>query len=360
MGVVKRAGRPNYYLRIRRNGKIYFQSLETDNLKLARERAKIKVVAITQQKFDALDSTKSRSSQPSIDQLCARYREVAAARGEPLPKTVRGNVSKMLALVRGIGRDPAVYRVGDLSGADVLAFTAKWIKVRPAVDRDSARRTAAAIVRKAKSLLSRGMIRAYRDSGLIIPESVDRFLAEIPRAPAVQWEEPDPALVARLKASADLARVQGWVEFRVAWLLCYGLALRAGEAAACRWTWFEERNGRIWCNIRRRNEENFCPKGISGWIPAWEIWEELSRYRGKSVYVMPQEMPTARENFVLRTLAAWMRIRGWARNHTAHELRAIRINEWRKSHGLEAARCWGRHASLAVTGRHYSDLFFPG
>jgi integrase len=178
----------------------------------------------------------------------------------------------------------------------------------------------------------------------------DEFVCEDPQ---VHREELSPAEVAILGRGAELATVAPAAY--AAWLLGYYLALRAGEIAACRWTWFERRaDGVLECVVRDRPEENFSPKGYSGWIPVAEnVWSLLQAIRSDDVYVVPGGSHTARYNAVGRVLAGVMRSWGWTKLHCSHELRAYRGQKWRDAYGAEVARDWLRHASLEVQ-RHYT------
>jgi integrase len=149
-------------------------------------------------------------------------------------------------------------------------------------------------------------------------------------------------------------------QMRTIWLLAFHLAMRAREISEARWEWIEPRDGRAWMHICAR--PGFDPKGTAGWVPiSAPVAAELLAIRGASGagYILGELPVTRRYDLVKRDFAAWMRRAGWARRHTAHELRAYRIHVWRRAYGLDVARDWARHRNASVTESHYSDNYNP-
>jgi integrase len=225
-------------------------------------------------------------------------------------------------------------------------------------DNDSTRRSIRSTVAQARKIFSQWALDDYRAAGLNIPDSIDGFLkCWICKPAPVFYRWPEHSLIQRTHEAAKRLRGPN-NDLWAVYLLTYHLALRAGEAAAVRWSWFDtDQTGRRWLRIEAREGEWVGPKGTYGKVPvAGEVWAWLQDIRCGLPYVLPAETKTARKNLVGRSFAAWMRGLGWTCPKAAHELRKLRGSEWYTAHGVEVAASWLRHTDPGVTARYYGDL----
>lgn len=250
---------------------------------------------------------------------------------------------------------PAARTAADLSRQGLRDYAARMLER----DGDTARtrRTVLSTMRQARACFSRWAMCAYEDKGLIVPASIEDWRsARILAAPAVRYRMPPEALVTQtVRAASDL---EG--PMRVAWLLCYELGLRAGEAAAARWTWFRacDDGGAIIELIRR---EDWRPKGGERRVPVHPaVWAEIRALApSECEWVLGDGTEHARRSVVNRDLATWMRRLGWDRAtypKAAHELRKLAGSRWYTRLGPAVAREWLGHASIATTCAHYAAL----
>jgi len=88
-----------------------------------------------------------------------------------------------------------------------------------------------------------------------------------------------------------------------------------------------------------------------------DVWTMLQCLRlgpvGDAEWCVPGGSHNQRYQAVTRRLAAALRAWGWTRRHCGHELRACAGQRWRDVYGVETARDWLRHSSVAVQ-RHYT------
>lgn len=330
---------------------------DTPDWPIARQRARALILAVRADKWSILTDLSSRPSStdkiPTIQQCIDIYERRAVA-NSLRPRTWKAYISS-LRLV--LGESDLNIPVDRVSRRALKRYVVQQLESRG--DTESTRRSIRSTIRQARSIFSRWAMDDYRDAGLKLPDELNGFLECRGCKPAaVHYRLPPAELIERTHQAAKGLRESN-VGLWAAYLMTYYFALRAGEAAACRWTWFDvDHNGRRWLRIEAREGEWAGPKGTHGKVPVPDdVWDWLQDIRAVSpVFVLPGDSPTARRNLVGRSFSEWMRSMGWTGPKAAHELRKLRGSEWYTKHGLEVAAAWLRHSDPSVTSRYYADL----
>lgn len=348
-----------YYLVCTVRGKRIHDSLHVrdDGTAQARNEAlklgRIKLKAYERGWVEQVRAMNVKRACATVGQVLDAYEAITRQRGAPRPATVTANVAALERVVRisTASDSPRSVPLDMLTARSLVRYGDAVMGDDPT---ESARRSAVSTVRQARSVFSADLLTEYRSRGLAIPDMQDWMSKRVATAKPVQWEPWTPQECEQAAAAQrEVEKIGGGLE--AAWILAYHCALRASEIAACRWTWFAEKNGAYTLEVKDRPAEGWKCKGRPGAVPvAADVYAKLQRLRVDSPYVIGQEHATAREDLVKRTLAKVMRDAGWTRRHTAHELRAWRIDRWREQYGLVVAAEWGRHLSLLTTARHYS------
>jgi len=348
-----------YYFRkkvaIRNRKRIISQSLKTNNLSVARTRAKLISDALDSEKFDMLDNLKSHLNFVSIGEITSTYLRLIQNYNRPSRDTAQRNIWALHLILRigGGFKDP------DRAGTQVLtsSLVMKYANsvIGQAEDRNRAMRTVSSYLRQARSVFSKRMRHLYRAEGLKLPNMED-FLMTVPcDNPRPIREDFSPAEIKIIKSGSELKGKRD--DLYVVWLLGYYLAMRAGEIAHAKWSWIEKGpDGNYEMKICERPDEGFDPKGYNGWVPiADDVYKLLEAMRrDDDSYIVPGGTTFLRHRLVVRDFADWMRSQGWTRPHCSHELRAYRGNIWRHTLGLEIMRDWLRHSTVEVGINHYT------
>ena len=358
MNLTKREG--VYYLRAMVQGKRYLRSLDTADKVLAQSRARQMLGLLRAKRFDVLDQTRARTAYATIGEIFRAFGEAALLRDlrartiydyKQSMRTIlqevtgRGEVDEMPAsvLTDELVRSYAAKRLAKVSGDPLLEDRAKV----------SARST----LRQARSLFSRWAQEHYR--ALKLPDMTGFLQASAGRAPTKYYVTP-PAKLRELTITCGRELRKSDPDLYVAFLLCYDLALRAGEAQAAQWDWIRtDTDGRRYLDVITRAD--FRPKGRERSVPIGEeTWTELQACRRPSdPFVLPGGHKTARRKMVTTTLAGWMRARGWdSRTYpkAAHELRKLMGSRWYTDRGAEVAQTWLGHKDISTTCRYYATL----
>lgn len=352
----------NYYFILNYRNNRYSESLKTNNLEIASELARTKWDSIQKNDLETLRKTRVKSNYSTIGEIISTYMDLVMVHNRPLPYTARINAAALRRILRRVFEKDTVddIRSNELKGKVIIDFLRLMINNdAQKKDRNSQRRTAASTVAKARSVFSKAKMKEYRMAGLKLP-NIDDFMEIHVERPEVQWAPPaENDIKTLIQASEELKRTP----LRAVWIMAYGSALRAKEMYFARWTWIEERDGCHWFKIIKRPEENFEPKGVSGWSPIPEnLYKELmSMRRLGDPFILAGENITARHDLVEREFPNWVRsiLPGWDRGHMAHEMRALRINDWAMEYGLSIAKSWARHENCVVTRRHYVEGYMP-
>ena len=366
-GLVVRAGR--YYWQQMVRGRRHNESLGVTVGTKADERQALRVLAakraaLQEGRIGDYEAMRVRRASSTIGELFGAYEQYALRRG--LAPTWRLNC-QALRMVVSVGAGVAKESVDGMSldaltASLMLAYESRALAAAPADRRQAAANTIVSRRRQCRALLGRKARLGYM--GLTIPDCVADFcLAGDVRERVQDWERPEAGLVMRTKAAARALREQGErPNTQAAYLLCYALALRAREAAACRWGWFEQRDGQVLCVVKPRQAEGFRPKGRSGYVPVpASVWEWLQELRREGEPHVMGGTDYGRYDHIQRDFAAWLRGLGWTSHHCAHELRRLRGCEWWGDPAVGPALCseWLRHSTITVTQIHYGKPDLP-
>ena len=203
--------------------------------------------------------------------------------------------------------------------------------------------------------------RYYRKSGIAVEGEGFRLATSVAaprrgkRLPPLHVREGILAALRALK-DTDPAVYAGF-------LLCYGLGMRAGEAAACKTGWFYKDDQGIMCvHIIARPEERFDPKGSERSVPVDpDLLAEILRVAPvANVHIVPGTSRRARMDALERQLPPRMKEAGWPGPKYSHELRAWRGSEWWTKAGPQWAKKWLGHASIQTTEGYYADVTSNG
>ena len=352
-----------YYVVARVNGKRISQSTGETEIGVARTRAVAILKAARNGRWELLEETKARRQTMTVGEAIERYERKAAEdyvrNSRPRPETVTNYVSALRLVLRTAGHeDPDSL---DMRHVDAAAAThyARTTVEDSTSDPDRARRTAASTLRNARAVFS-GWTTGIETADKAVKEFCTAHVVD---APPIKYRYPNANLVDRTVA-AGKGLAQTDPEMYPAWICCYWLALRAGEAAAARWDWIREidRDGRraAYLDVIRR-PGGWNPKGGERSVPvAPTVLAALQATRAPGQeYLLPGNNPTERLDLVRRRLAAWMRGLGWSRAEypkAGHELRKLMGAEWYTRYGVEVACKWLGHADIRTTHRYYADL----
>jgi integrase len=220
--------------------------------------------------------------------------------------------------------------------------------------------SAASILRQAKSVFARWTVAYYRQAGIDLPDSVERFLRTGKAHKPGRYQLPPVDLIAATHAAAGKLGPP----LRLAYLLCYRFGLRAGEAAAARWSWIEQdAKGQRVLRVCRRADWKGAKNMVDHSIPATpDTWAELGRLRGSGVHILPGATPNARYALVTKDLAVWMRDTGWTAAtypKAAHELRKLAGSMWLTQAGPQWAAEW-LGDSVATVLHYYARMMGSG
>src|SRR5262245_36609522 len=120
----RRPGGP-YYIRFeppsncRKRARVVHRSLRTNDVGIAKARAKWIIEPILNGQWERAEQLKSRSSYPTIGKILERYQTNA----EDRPGTVRNNISALRLLVR------TVYPSGDADAQNSSVLTGELIRI---------------------------------------------------------------------------------------------------------------------------------------------------------------------------------------------------------------------------------------
>lgn len=366
MGLVKVRG--FYHLRRWEGGRQIQSSLKTKDKAEARRLAALIVKAEASDRRaelqGALDRVTAGGSSPTlgavVDWYCSRD---PALLGFKVRTTPANNVGALRSIMRQLGQDD---RWRELTAADLTRdlvdrYAARMLATAGKDEADRARAAATILsnLAQARSIFSADAVAAMARDGLHVGD-MSGFKAGRPvKAPPLRDKILPAGEIDVWKARFESVR-ESDRHIYAAFLLCFGLALRAGEATAARWTWchYDESRRAGLLTVRDRPDEGFSMKGARPrsipFGPRW--WSAAQATRTESPYILPGSSATAREHLAGVRLADWMRARGWKGPKFAHELRAWRGQEWWSDCSPQECQKWLGHASITTTERHYAGL----
>jgi len=357
---IKRRGRTYYFCKMVR-GKYIRQTLETEDIKVARSRAEDLLERIQAGAWDEVARVKKfEAGVPSVEKLLEAFREYGRHQGLR-EVTVKDYVNALLRVLREVGHaDPAAVRLTVIDAALARAFFKAYLDARG--DSVSVRRSANKVHRSARAIFSKAAMQWYAENGVRVPDGLRGFCETAAlRVKPVEYELPSEALRDRT-LTAGRALKDAVPSLYVPFVLGYDLGMRAGEMVGCSWDWFERGpRGHVLVMVIRARADGFVPKSARGrTLPVnAETMQELREIAGGRKYLVPGETLSARERFVMRSFSDWMRSVGWDRDKypkAGHELRKLCGLRWFSELGPQVAQEWLGHRDVATTCKYYARL----
>jgi integrase len=319
--IVQIPGRAFLYFRAEIRGKTYNQSLKTNDLKLAKKRAKLKRDAIEAEQWELLESSSSKRTFATVGECVALFRRLAKMRG-----TRQTSVSSYVAKLRRFCADSFE---GDwekvptsfLTTASANLFIQRRLEAANLPDeqaRQDAVNGAQSQLRNASAIFSKDACSFYRDEGLKLPESLRDFgpAARFKAIPRI-YQLPRAELIrATVEAGYQLPDPLRWV-----FIGAFDLGLRGNEIAQLTKDSFQQDMHGQWWLI-----PDFRQKGGKSKVrvPAALYAEIKALFATRETFV-PGASMRARLDVIQRgAFPEWMRSLGWKTEHLAHELRALR------------------------------------
>ena len=344
-----------WYFRARVDGKVIYRSLKTGDKKLAMPRARQLLIEAEAKHWDILDAVKTKKDYATLDEVLKLYKATGFTRGVR-EKTLLNNISSLGRIVTvGAQADMMTSSVQILDANLVRNYVRAMITSANQEQKDRQGRNVASLLRQARSVFAPWAMEQYQQANLKLPDMSGFRTAGRIKVQQKKYHLPPQRLIDdTLKAGRELKEKNP--ALCAVFVLCYDVALRAGEAVAAKWDWIRTTDGKHCIEIRR--DTDFQPKGADRSVPiSQDVFDLLQALRGASEYILPGKHMTARHNLVGREFAAWMREIGWGEyQKAAHELRKLMGSRWYTERGAEVAQKWLGHESVATTCTYYADL----
>lgn len=325
---------------------------------------------------------------PTIGDLIENYLNASAlefkARMTPRPSTVHHNICQLRNLLRKVNG-------GKLSNAKIDALPMSVLTAKMAtkfladaqdgladqhIELKRARVTATQTLMQARSLVGRKMTPHYIEFGFVMPDCITGFCAAIKTEEQTRYTLPSKTL--RDKTAREAVKLKEIHDpMYCAYLLCYDLGMRKGEAEAAKWDWIEDLDAPegdlvAYMKITTRDDWKGAKNMRTRSIPVMRsTYDDLLKYkRAGCPFILPSseavkrkaktagergETKTGRANLIKRDLSDWMTGIGWTRQRKAHELRKLAGSRWYTDAGLKWAARW-LGDSTTVTYNSYTDL----
>lgn len=356
---------PVYYFRAMVHGKRYFQSLRTGDKILASARARELHKAALAENYEVLDDVKTIKGHARLGAVLEIYRKTAQLR-DMKERTADDYIRSLKIILRSVypAANPENLSTDILNRDLVEKYCLKTLEaVGKAGDkRDRARRSALSTLRQARALFSGWAMEAYDRNKLKLPETLAEFMkSEGLQSRVKTYRLPPRELIDKTKKEG-LKLKEDRPELYAVYLLAYYLGLRAGEAAAAKWSWLrgEMIEGQVYQVMDVIRRADFVPKGRERSIPVGQkVMAELDALRNGSEYILDGKAAGSRENLVKRRFSKWMRSIGWSGDEypkAAHELRKLMGSEWYSNLGAEVAQSWLGHKDISTTCQFYAAL----
>jgi len=353
----------SYYLKFADRGKQYLRSLQTTDLKKAKERGKQIRKAIISGKWQEADALRVHSDYCTIGTIIETY-QAAHATLQIRPRTLADNVGSFRNLIRdgkGLPRTASVdaMRSTELTGDLVRNFQTmrqNAITTQGALSKGKGSISINSIYRQAKSLFGRRAMQLYRK--LKMPD-----LTEFKSVPNLN--EPDTAyspIPAEQIASMHAAAVKLKTE-NPALYLVHQLFLRCGlrnsEMLAARWSWLETHDNQQYLGIKLR--EDYEPKARERYVALPADMIEFAKALQKDDYIVPAKSSGARKQLIYRDHSKWVReFLPADRTKSSYELRRHAGSVIATRDGsLFAAQTFLGHSTPSTTAKYYARLLKP-
>ena len=360
MSIYKRGD--TWYERYFFQGKVHRKSLDTGNQAEAGRRHTLRQKAREEGRYTELERVLATPTTPTLGEVVEWYlAQPAEFLKHKTARTARSNVSSLKMIMKALGQEDnwRSVRVSELTAALVERY-ARLTMTAAGEDPDERRRAAGRITSyllQARSLFKAPLLASMERDGLRCGD-----LTGFKAAHPVDRPESVSKLITKEALAAWRARFEEIrikePELHIAYLLCYGLALRVSEAKAIRWEWLDYDAAREMGQAAIIRRPYFTPKGRERRIPFGPVfWRAIQTYNlGDPMgHIMPGT-PTDRDVLLYRRLGKFMRGHGWSAQKTAHALRAWRGQEWWTLYSPAECQDWMGHADMDTTYRHYAGL----
>lgn len=371
-GVIKRGER--FILRVKIDGRQIWRTLQATNIRDAAPEAKRLRAVLLAADEEAIKATASRGQYPTLAEVVKVYEKEGRARmlrGEKLSLPAMRRNMKNLARFAGGSLEISC---GALTKDSLMKFARNWLsgyEDQPLVL--NRRRTSLVSMHgQARSVFAQWALTEYEDVGFSFPASLWEWKKTKPaikpsgkyRVPLDHSELVDKTIKAGRALTGELG---------IAWILCFEMALRAGEARAFRMSWVTQDGRHFRTDILDRPAENFSVKGTARRLGIHrDVFLKLERFRSEIDHLGKYALPGAewgstlegsrgRGNIINMSLAAWMRDLGWTTEifkGCAHELRKLQGSRWFSDPrlGPAVAQEWLGHAVVSTTCKYYAAL----
>jgi len=334
-------------------GNRYAESLQTGDLRVAKERLKIKQKAAEAEDWGSLYGTRSKSAFPSIESVCAQYLDEVEKSKKLDLKTAKRNCATLKRILECAGySDPKNVSLTELNEDLLKKFSSNMLAAN---DTPSARRSIQSMIRQARSLFSRKMDYHHE---IVMPKGFTRFLTATPvQSQKVNNSIPPQETITALVTAGRKLREGKNKALYLAFVLCYDLGLRNGEARDCRQHWFYQGEDGIYrLSIKVREEEGYKPKtprdcGIP--VPA-SIMKDIKKFGGKD-FVLPLNK-SGRTDMMKYDLSQFVRTFLPNELKSVYVLRRLRGSWWTKYFGLDRTHFWMGHTTMQTTRDHYAKI----
>ena len=344
-----------WYVRAKVHGKMVYEALDTGDVKVAAPRARMKLRLAREQKWDLLEDTRIKLNYATLAEVLQVYKTAGFVRGVRV-NTLRNNANMLKRVIAvGAEADMETCSTQILSADLVRDYVRRMITAVDQDEKDMQGRNVASILTQSRAVFAPWAMEQYEQAKLKLPNMTGFRTAGRIKVQQKKYHLPPQKLIdGTLKAGRELLKKNP--ALCAVFVLCYDVAMRAGEAVAAKWDWIRTTDGKHFMEIHR--DGDFQPKGADRSVPiSQEVFDLLQTLRGDTEYILPGEHMTARHNLVGREFAAWMREIGWGEyQKAAHELRKLMGSRWYTERGAEVAQKWLGHESVATTCTYYADL----
>ncbi|WP_176159233.1 hypothetical protein [Prosthecobacter debontii] len=347
-----------WWVRVQKNGKRVAQSCDTSDLKLAKDRAKLRIAEVLDGRPDRA-ATKSRKGVPTIQEIIEFGKASHLAVREKTQNSYSNAVLLLLQTVYGYDKEKAEKQRLDVLTAELArSYQAKMQGLKRAETKrlTSGNTTANSQLRFARSLFSKQRLLDYKEAGFVMPEALEGFLnvpyleeeshrysdKPIPQKAIKEMDQALPAL--------KLKDVRLWAIH----LMVRLMGLRDSEIDRAQDHWLSEtKEGGMEMRIIKREGEAM-PKRSEGVVA---VPPELAAYfKKRKGYLIPAKSKTERYDLIYRDHNEWLRQFIPDRVKAAHELRKHFGAVWATKTGSLYEAAQRLRVTLIVAEYHYSAM----
>ena len=325
-----------FYCRFAVKGKAYLWSTKTDDIKLARMRAKAYREAIISESYGITDKMKARGGSPTFGELLEMYDRLPLRAA--LDTKACNKASLLLVLAASGYREDS--RVDVLTAKLALTYQS----VRNAAGKPLTSTNAR--LRFARSLFSRAALNGYKAMGLVIRrEWVDDFCS----IGAMKEAEHLPEIPTPAQVESAMALVRPFPCVLRAFLLAAYAGLRSGEIQAAKRSWIE--GDVLFVGGREFTAKSGKWRAVRMDSAVLEMLTGCGPHRLDDFIVADQPAKT-----VIRKLPELLKQAGFTSNKPVHSLRRLYGSRVATASGLFAAQHALGHQSPMTTSKHYARL----